>query len=149
VWCAVGAHRTPCSPKHLILCWSGSSYRPGWRESDEVRALRKFHVGERFLLRQFRAHSVPQAYRRNWKELNGGTHHANLSEDRCDSRRYRHNRCRQLGSSRSLVWLQSLLLSSLWLLSSVPSLWVLPPVSSPVWVLPVPSSLLGWLLISA
>src|SRR5262249_38158382 len=31
--------------------------------SDGARALRKFHVGERFLLRQFRAHSVPQAYR--------------------------------------------------------------------------------------
>src|SRR6516165_1923588 len=81
--------------------------------------------------------------------LNGGTHHANLSEDRCDVRRCWHNRCRQRGSSRSLVWLQSLLLSSLWLLSSVPSLWVLPPISSSLWVLPVPSSLLGWLLISA
>src|SRR6516164_5599576 len=81
--------------------------------------------------------------------LNGGTHHANLSEDRCDVRRCWHNRCRQRGSSRSLVWLQSLLLSSLWLLSSVPSLWVLPPISSSVWVLSVPSSLLGWLLISA
>jgi hypothetical protein len=31
--------------------------------SDGTRALRKFHLGERFLLRQFRAHSVPQAYR--------------------------------------------------------------------------------------
>src|SRR5262249_30568465 len=37
VWCAVGAHRTPCSPKHLILCWSGSSSltvnRPGCGEA--------------------------------------------------------------------------------------------------------------------
>src|SRR6516165_4039483 len=81
--------------------------------------------------------------------LNGGTHHANLRQDRCDVWRCRCNRCRQRGSSRSLVWLQSLLLSSLWLLSSVPSLRVLPPISSPLWVLPVPSSLLGWLLISA
>jgi hypothetical protein len=31
--------------------------------SDEGRALQKFHVGERFLLRQFTPHSVPQAYR--------------------------------------------------------------------------------------
>jgi len=31
--------------------------------SDGARALRKFQVGERFLLRQFRAHSVPEAYR--------------------------------------------------------------------------------------
>src|SRR5215471_1797129 len=107
--------------------------------SDEAKSLPKLHVGERFLLRQFRAHSVPQAYRRNWKELDGGTHHANLRQDRCDSWRCRHNRCRQRGSSCSLVWL----------LSSVPSLRVLPPISSPLWVLPIPSSLLGWLLISA
>src|SRR5262249_59377682 len=73
------------------------------------------------------------------------THHANLSEDRCDSWRYRHNRSRQRGSSRSVVRL-SPLLSSLWLLSSVPPLRVLPS-SSPLWVLPVPSSLLGLLLI--
>src|SRR5262249_61371969 len=98
--------------------------------SDEAKSLPKLHVGERFLLRQFRAHSVPQAYRRNWKELDGGTHHANLRQDRCDSWRCRHNRCRQRGSSCSLVWLQSLLLSSLWLLSSLTYIRVLPSISS-------------------
>jgi hypothetical protein len=92
-------------------------------------ALRKFHVGERFLLRQFTPHSVPQAYRRNWKELKGGTHHANRSENCCDTGRCRRNRRRQCGSSRGLVRLSSSLLPpscSLSLLS--PSLLRLLPL---------------------
>src|SRR6516164_1574666 len=83
-----------------------SSPQSSWvAGSDEGKSLPKLHVGERFLLRQFRAHSVPQAYRRNCKELDGGTHHANLRQDRCDSWSCRRNRSRQRGSSRSLVWL--------------------------------------------
>jgi hypothetical protein len=52
----------------------------------------------------------------------GGTHHANLRENRCDIRRYWRNRGQQHGPSRSLVRLPSSLLSSslLQLLSSLP-----------------------------
>src|SRR5262249_55403725 len=80
------------------------------------------------------------------ERTNGGTHHANLSENRRDARRSRRNRSRQRSSSRSLVRLSSLLLSSLWLLPSVPPLRVLPSSSSPPWILPIPW-FLGWLLI--
>src|SRR6516162_9903269 len=58
-------------------------------------------------------------------------HHANLRQDRCDVRRCWRNRCRQRGSSRSLVWLlfSSVLPSSLWLLPLLsPSLLRLLPV---------------------
>src|SRR5262249_48137905 len=48
-----------------------------------------FHVGEPFLLRHFTPHSVPQAYRRNWKKLKGGTHHASFSKNCCCTGLYR------------------------------------------------------------
>lgn len=103
-------------------------------------ALRKFHVGERFLLRQFTPHSVPRAYRRKWKELNGGTHHANLSENSCDSGRCRRNRRWQCGSSRSLVRL----LPDLRVLPVLPSSLLSPSLLR---LLPLlPSSLLPPLL---
>ena len=92
-------------------------------------ALREVHVGERFLLRRFTPHSVPQAYRRNWKELTGGTHHANRSENCCDTGRCRRNRRRQRGSSRGLVRLSLSLLPSSCLLSlPSPSLLRLLPL---------------------
>src|SRR5436190_24031860 len=61
--------------------------------------------------------------------LNGGTHHANLNNNCRDTGRYRRNRSRQRGSSRSLVRLSSSLLpSSLRLLPlPSPSLLRLPP----------------------
>ena len=107
--------------------------------SDVGTALRKLHVGEQLLLRQFRPHSVPQAYRRNWKKLNGGTHHANLRQNRCDIGRYRRNRGRQFRPSRSLVRVlfSSVLPSSLWLLpllstSLLRLLPVLPSLLAPL-----------------
>src|SRR5437773_316434 len=102
------------------------------RRKNLAVALQKFHVGERFLLRQFTPHSVPQAYRRNWKELKGGTHHANRSENCCDTGRCRRNRRRQRGSSRGLVRLSSSLLPSSCLLSllSPSSLRLLPLLPS-------------------
>src|SRR5262249_3644673 len=135
------------SPNCGIIKQAPSPRQPMAAGSVEGRVLRKIHVGERFLLRHFRPHSMSQMYSRNWKKPNGETHHANLSENRCDIGRYRRNRGWQRGSSRSVVRLlsSSLLPSSLWLLSSVPPLWVLPS-SSPLWVLPVPSSLLGLLI---
>ena len=79
-------------------------------------------------------------------------HIANLRQDRCDIGRYRRNRGRQCGSSRSLVRLSSSVLpSSLWLLPSSllsPSLRLLSPSLlrlSPV----LPSSLLPSLLVLA
>jgi len=69
--------------------------------------------------------------------LNGGTHHANLNDNCCDTGPYRRNRSRQCGSSRSLVRLSSSLLpsSSLRLLPlPSPSLLRLSPL--------LPSSLL-------
>src|SRR5260370_3191928 len=99
-----------------------------WRKNLAV-ALRKSHVGERFLLRQFTPPSAPKAYRRNWKELKGGTHHANRSENCCDTRRCRRNRRRQCGSSRGLVRLSSSLLPPSCLLSLLsPSLLRLLPL---------------------
>src|SRR6516225_9638075 len=58
-------------------------------------------------------------------------HHANLRQDRCDVRRCWRNRCRQRGSSRSLVWLlfSSVLPPSLWLLRLLP---VLPSLLAPL-----------------
>ena len=99
------------------------------RRKNLAVALQKFHVGERFLLRQFTPHSLPQAYRRNWKELKGGTHHANRSENCCDTGRCRRNRRRQRGSSRGLVRLSSSLLPPSCLLSlPSPSLLRLLPL---------------------
>jgi hypothetical protein len=46
---------------------------------------------------------MPQAYRRNWKELKGGTHHANLRKNGCDFRCCWRNRDQQHGPSRSVV----------------------------------------------
>jgi len=40
---------------------------------------------------------------RNWKKLNGGTHHANPNDNYCNAGRYWRNRSRQRGSSRSVV----------------------------------------------
>ena len=40
---------------------------------------------------------------RNWKKLNGGTHHANPDDNYCNAGRYWRNRSRQRGSSRSVV----------------------------------------------
>ena len=113
------------------------------RRKNLAVALQKLHVGERFLLRQFTPHSVPQAYRRNWKELKGGTHHANRSENCCDTGRCRHNRRRQRGSSRGLVRLSSSLLPSSCLLSllSPSSLRLLP-------ILPSSPSLLAPLVLA-
>ena len=79
-------------------------------------ALRKFHVGERFPLHHFTPRSVPQAHLRNWRELKGGTRHADTRKNRCYTRRYWRNRRRQRGPSRSLVRLR--LPSSLLRLSS-------------------------------
>jgi hypothetical protein len=53
--------------------------------------------------------------------LNGGTHHANLNDNCCDTGRYRRNRSRQRGSSRSLVRLSSSLLPSSLRLLPLPS----------------------------
>src|SRR5215471_18664940 len=86
-------------------------------------ALRKFHVGERVLLHHFTPRSVPQAHLRNWRELKGGTRHADTRKNRCDARRYRRNRGWQRGPRRSLVRLRlssSLPPSLLRLLSSLP-----------------------------
>jgi len=91
-----------------------STVQGGGKRQGCAAALREFHVGEQFLLRHFTPHSVRQAYRRNWKELKGGTHHAILSENCCDTRRCRRNRGRQYGSSRSLVRLPSSLLQLRW-----------------------------------
>src|SRR6516165_11940568 len=66
-------------------------------------------------------------------------HHANLRQDRCDVRRCWRNRCRQRGSSRSLVRVlfSSVLPSSLWLLpllstSLLRLLPVLPSLLAPL-----------------
>src|SRR4029077_1590107 len=78
--------------------------------------------------------------RRNWKELKGGTHHANRSENCCDTGRCRRNRRRQRGSSRGLVRLSSSLLPSSCLLSLLsPSLLRLLPLlpSSPSLLAPL------------
>src|SRR5215470_10940934 len=84
-------------------------------------ALRKFHVGERVLLHHFTPRSVPQAHLRNWKELKGGTRHADTRKNRCDTRCYWCNRGRQRGPSRSLVRVRPRLPPSLLrLLSSLP-----------------------------
>src|SRR5215471_19275815 len=40
---------------------------------------------------------------RNWKKLNGGTHHANPDDNYCNAGRYWRNRSRQRSSSRSVV----------------------------------------------
>src|SRR6516165_8540305 len=40
---------------------------------------------------------------RNWKKLNGGTHHANPDDNYCNAGRYWRNRSRQRGSSCSVV----------------------------------------------
>jgi hypothetical protein len=49
-----------------LPAWSSSAYE---QRKNLAVALRKFHVGERILPRQFMPPSAPKAYRRNWKEL--------------------------------------------------------------------------------
>ena len=97
------------------------------------RALPRFHVDERFLLRHFSRHSVLQTYHSKLEKLSGGRHHANSNYNCCDVRSCRRNRSRQRGSSRSLgvrLLSSSVLPSSLRLLPIPPTFLRLLPLSS-------------------
>src|SRR5262245_42069049 len=80
---------------------------PAPRRGIAVSPLQEFHVGERFPLRGFRPHSVPQAYPLKWKKNEGGTHHAKLGKNRRCVELYRGDsnwlhRCRS-GARRLLL----------------------------------------------
>src|SRR5215831_11312463 len=101
--------------------------RPGWREA--ARGEGMLHREARSLNARSCNYPTTCALQRPTRRSN----HANLREDRCNSGRYRRNRSRQRGSSRSLVRLSSSSLSS--------SLWLLSPSSPPLRLSPLlPSS---------